>query len=389
MRLLIPIIQIKSPKQSTTLTGQFYEEILHLAKKTEKIKILTAEHEEKREQIQKNVEIHLIKSPKTPKIGGLHRIAAFIINVVRFTPEFDCLFIRTFSMVEMLCLIAAKIFRKKCVFLVPGTWIFELKTLKSEITRLIFRISVAMADCIILYSRRMISPVRKHAPNLDLNKVRIVPNGVDTERFRPGLKTEFLREKLGIKEGVKVVLYVGRLTPQKGLEDLIKAAKIVVNSIKNVKFLIVGDDVPQHVKFREKLEGMLTSSEERGSVLFLGPVPNHLIPYLDNLADVFVVPSRGGEGITRAMLEAMSCGVPAISTNVAGNPDAVIDGKTGYIIQPKNHKALAEKITTLLKNEELRRKMGKKARELIIKKFDMQTNIRKLAEILEETCKER
>ena len=390
MRLLIPIIQIKSPKESTTLTGQFYEEILHLSRKMEKIKILTAECTGELPQISRNLEVFVVKSPKIPKIAGFHRIFAFVLNVIRLIPEFDCLFIRTFSMVEMLCLITAKIFGKKCVFLVPGTWIFELKTLKSEITRLIFCISVMVADCIILYSHRMIEPVRKHAPTLDLNKVRIIPNGVDTERFKPGLNAEFLRRKLGLKKSDKVVLYVGRLTPQKGLEDLIKAVDAVLKSVSNARFVIVGDGDSKCGGFRAKLEEMASSRGCGEAVLFVGPMPNRLIPYLDNLADVFVMPSRGGEGITRAMLEAMSCSVPAVSTNVAGNPDAVIDGETGYIIKPRDHETLAKKLITLLKDEKLRKGMGEKARKLIIGKFDMKTNIEKLAETLEEMCgKER
>jgi len=147
-----------------------------------------------------------------------------------------------------------------------------------------------------------------------------------------------------------------------------------------VHFIIVGNHY--HVDFINQLKLIARKNNVYNKIIFMGAVSNNFIPILDNIADIFVMPSKGGEGITRAMLEAMSCGTPVITTNVGGNPDAVINGETGFIINVGDYETLANKILTLLKDSELRRKIGINARKRIINRFSLEKNMSHLAQIL-------
>lgn len=381
-RILIIMPKFKPPSKESSLFATFYEEIQILAQKLGKLTIITTTKEKSKNKTTKNLCIYQIKDKKTPKIKGLYRIIAFATKIYTLRNNFDCLFIRNFSSLELTMLIFTKLLKKKCVFLIPGTWIYEPATPKNLFLRLLFRIATSLSDLIILYSWLMLEPIKKYAPTLNSNKVRIVPNGVNIKRFKPikREKLKFFKKKLGLPQNGYVVLYVGRVSHSKGLEDLILAAGIVCKKLPKVHFIIVGNHY--HVDFINQLKLIARKNNVYNKIIFMGPVSNNFIPILDNIADIFVMPSKGGEGITRAMLEAMSCGTPVITTNVGGNPDAVINGETGFIINVGDYETLANKILTLLKDSELRRKIGINARKRIINRFSLEKNMSHLAQIL-------
>jgi len=181
----------------------------------------------------------------------------------------------------------------------------------------------------------------------DPEKVIYVPNGVDSKKFSPG-DSEF-KSKLG----TKYILFVGRLDVVKGLKYLIAAFKLVESKFPEVKLVIVGDG-PE----KERLRRMASEN-----VIFTGKVLGDKLIDIFRGAEMFILPSVA-EGSPLAVLEAMSCGIPVVSTAVGEIPHILSEGK-GLLVKPCSVNELANAISFLLENEDIRKKMSIKSREYI------------------------
>jgi len=140
---------------------------------------------------------------------------------------------------------------------------------------------------------------------------------------------------------------------------------------------------------KEYVEGLVKEVGKAGlgdHVYFLGPVPNREMPALMRAADIIAYATREGEGIPRALLEGMACGKPVVATEVAGIPEAVIDGVTGFLVKPRDIVALADRLSILLMDDSLRREMGLRARKHVETEFNYDTVIPKIASLLREVA---
>ncbi|RLF49722.1 MAG: hypothetical protein DRN20_01380 [Thermoplasmata archaeon] len=198
----------------------------------------------------------------------------------------------------------------------------------------------------------------------------VVPNAVDTKKFHPIEGENEVRKKYRIRG--YVVLFVGRLVRHKGVDYLIKSAKYVPNA----KFLIVGDG-----NMRPYLEDLARKEGVKDRVIFAGKVKDEMLPEYYNAADVLVLPSISRlEAFGIVLLEAMACGKPVIATDIPGVRD-VVDESCGLLAEPMDEKDLADKINTILGDEGLREKMGKNARERVLRNFqwpDIATRIERI-----------
>ena len=211
---------------------------------------------------------------------------------------------------------------------------------------------------------------------IEKEKIRIVPNGVDIKKFRPLKNQNRIKKQMGVNNQY-CVLFVGRLIPRKGLSFLVQAAKQIVKEEEQTRFVIVGDG-PQ----RSQLIYNLEKNRILKNFIFLGDVKDEILPLIYNCADVFVFPSiQEGQGI--ALLEAQATSKPVITFNTGGVREAIINQETGLLVEP-NSDELANAVLKLLKNEELRNKMGKKGREFVSKYFSWNNNAKKLLEIYKE-----
>lgn len=196
------------------------------------------------------------------------------------------------------------------------------------------------------------------------NKIKIIPLGVDIRKFKP-LKIRKLNKN--------VLLFVGRLSPYKGLIYLLQAIKIVSKRRKDFILFIVGDG-----ELRKKLEKMVKDLEIENFVKFTGKVSDKELIKFYNLCDIFILPSiHKSEAFGISQLEAMACGKPVISTNLEGSGVPWINQhmKTGLVVEPKNPNELANAILYLLKNEKLRKRFGRNARKRVLKFFTQQKMI--------------
>jgi len=195
---------------------------------------------------------------------------------------------------------------------------------------------------------------------IDESKVEVVPNGVDTEIFKPAGK-EHARNTLNLPQEKNIVLFIGALRKIKGVDYLIEAAKSFVNT--DTDLYMVGRDDGLRKSLEKRAEELGISS----FVKFTGPVNHEDIPLWISAADMLVLPSLS-EGRPNVILEALSCEVPVVSTDVGGIPELMIEGETGYLVPAKDPEQLSEKINKLLENESRREKMGKYGRESIIQR---------------------
>ena len=207
-------------------------------------------------------------------------------------------------------------------------------------------------------------------------KIRVVPNGVDIQRFKPSGRCEAIKHKIRIDNKL-CVLFVGRLIPRKGLPFLIEAAKQVVKENSQTMFIIVGDG-PLKNSLRATLEKMNIAS----NFIFLGDMHESVLPSLYNCADVFVLPSiQEGQGI--ALLEAQATAKPVVAFDVGGVREAVLDKETGFLMKPDSH-LLAEAVMKLLASSSLREKMGRKGREFVSSRFSWDVCAQRMLQVYRE-----
>ena len=193
------------------------------------------------------------------------------------------------------------------------------------------------------------------------HKRSLIPNGVDTKKFCNigDAEKKTLRSELQLL-GEPVVTFIGRLAPEKCIDQLISVWPAVRQVHHEALLLIVGTG-----EERRSLE------EQAGpGVSLLGDIDN-VAPYLQ-ATDLFVLPSAR-EGLSNALLEAMSTGLPSVATNVGGALDLIEDGLNGYLIPPNKPERLQEAVIALLNSSEKRKTMGSQARLRVIQEYDLST----------------
>ena len=171
-------------------------------------------------------------------------------------------------------------------------------------------------------------------------KVRVVPNGIDLERFAPRAPSVTLRAALQLPTSAPLAVSVGRHVPEKGYRHLIDAAARLEQTRPGVHWVLVGDG-----ELRSELEAQSRRLDLASRVHFTGSRSD--VADLLALADVFVLPSES-EGFGRVLVEAMAMARAIVATNVGGIPDIVLDGETGVLVEPANAVALAHAVRGLL-----------------------------------------
>jgi glycosyltransferase involved in cell wall biosynthesis/peptidoglycan/xylan/chitin deacetylase (PgdA/CDA1 family) len=201
----------------------------------------------------------------------------------------------------------------------------------------------------------------------DPERTVTVYNGIDPELNASAAEASQFRETLQIGPERLVITTVANLRRIKGIDVLVRAAALVGQEFPEALFLVAGDDShgPKRA-YADEVKGLAKSLGLERSVRFLGHTDR--VPELLALSDVFVLPSRS-EGLSNALLEAMRSGLPCIATSVGGNPEVVVDHWTGYLVAPDDPNALAERILKLLRDPQLRERMGRASRQRILAEF--------------------
>jgi phosphatidylinositol alpha-mannosyltransferase len=186
--------------------------------------------------------------------------------------------------------------------------------------------------------------VRHYFPQL---QPRVIANGVDTERFRPGQTP--IRH---LRDGCVNVLFVGRLEKRKGLRDLLQGYRYLHERVPRTRLIIAGDG---------PLRGMVESYISRHrveNVVMAGYVPDPVLPRFHASADVFCAPATGRESFGIVLLEAMAAGLPVVATEIPGYLSVVEAGVDSLTVRPKSPVELGAALTVMARDRLLRRRLG-------------------------------
>ncbi|MDP2729843.1 MAG: glycosyltransferase [Dehalococcoidales bacterium] len=174
-------------------------------------------------------------------------------------------------------------------------------------------------------------------------KMSVVPCGVNLELFQP-VNKEMAKRELGFQDS-KIILFVGRIEPLKGIEQLLRAVPYLKNH-EGLRLVIIGGDERTRHEI-EELQKLATELHIEDSVTFLGLIKQERLPYFYSAADVCVIPSYY-ESFGLVALESLACGTPVVATDVGDFRNIIHQGETGYVIVSNEPVALAEKIDLLL-----------------------------------------
>jgi glycosyltransferase involved in cell wall biosynthesis len=211
-------------------------------------------------------------------------------------------------------------------------------------------------------------------------KIRVIHNGVDVNKFKPAQDKRKVKEELGFNPDDLTILSVGRLYARKGLFTLIESMPAVVNRFKNAKFIISGkgqsDEMRKLIAHAEKI-GV------KDNLIFTGYYPDKKLPKLYQAADVFAF-STFYEHHPFAVLEALSTGLPVVTTSVGGIPETIESGKNGFLVEPFNPKQFADRILYLLEHPAEASEMGLLARQTILERFDWRIVVKEVLKVYDE-----
>jgi glycosyltransferase involved in cell wall biosynthesis len=216
--------------------------------------------------------------------------------------------------------------------------------------------------------------------NVKEEKIHVIHNGVDINKFLPPANKKEVKRELGFKTTDVNILSVGRLYARKGLFTLIESMSLVAKKFSNAKLIIAGKGQSNEMK---KLVNYAKKLGVREKIIFTGYFPDTKLPKLYQAADIFAF-STFYENLPFAVLEALSSQLPVVTTKVGGIPEMIDDGKNGFLVQPANSKDLADKILFFIENPNEASEMAYLARRTIEDKFDWRLIVKKVLKVYDE-----
>lgn len=218
--------------------------------------------------------------------------------------------------------------------------------------------------------------------DIPANKVSVVNNGVDTNKFRPMDDVSGLRKELGL-EDKQIVAFIGIFVEWQGLEQLIESAPSVIDTRPDTVFLLVGDG-----PLKDKLVSKAEETGRNQHFLFTGFVPYEKVPSFINMSDVCVVPKKPlKSGYSPLKLyEYMACGKPIIATRTGGF-EILENAHAGILIDPRDSSEFSTAILRLLQDRDLRTEMGENGRKYAVENCSWDSIARRVEQILGQSIK--
>jgi len=213
---------------------------------------------------------------------------------------------------------------------------------------------------------------------LPWEKVEIIPNAIDLTKYDVSVERWSVRERYGVHSHEKLVLCVGRLVPQKGVEYLIQAIPAIIRRHPEVRFVIVGEGWQ-----RDHLENLAQSTGYRWKVLFTGFLPDTDLTALTMSADILVIPSVY-EPFGIVALEGMAAGVPVVASQVGGLAEVIEHDRTGVLVYSRNPESIAWGVDRVLSDPSYSRWLTQNAREMLQKTYSWEAIAIKTIKVYEE-----
>jgi glycosyltransferase involved in cell wall biosynthesis len=238
----------------------------------------------------------------------------------------------------------------------------------------LFRLLLSRANQHVLLQNR--DDMQLLVTRLKISSEKIVTirgSGVNVDLFRPSPEPS----------GTPIVLFASRMLWIKGIREFVEAARLLRNKGVKARFVLVGDadfGSPSSVPRQQLLEW-----QEAGALEWWGHQQN--MPDVLKQANLICLPSQGGEGVPKTLLEAAASGRAIITTNVPGCRDIVRQGVNGILVEPKNATVLAGAVEELLNDPERRRKMGERGREIAVSEFSQERVVRETLSLYDRLLK--
>ncbi|OGX27299.1 MAG: hypothetical protein A2705_02255 [Omnitrophica WOR_2 bacterium RIFCSPHIGHO2_01_FULL_52_10] len=248
----------------------------------------------------------------------------------------------------------------------------DLLALKSPFLRWLKRLALREIDRLTVVSHALEDEIRRLA--VDNIPVEVLPMGVDLAHFTPDHYSDAIKEKHGVRG--ELLLFVGRLSEEKGIEYLIKAMPEILGRFPAAKLLIVGSG-----PLENQLRVLVENTGIAANVVFVGPVAHLSLADYYATADVLIGPSVR-EGFGLVFVEAMACGCPVIASDLPGIADIIVEGKTGFCVRSLDSQAIAGKTIEVLQDQSLREQVKSQARAYVAARFSAQRAAARYKEIL-------
>ncbi|MEM5830905.1 MAG: glycosyltransferase family 4 protein [Candidatus Aenigmatarchaeota archaeon] len=369
--------------------GGVAQHVFNLAKflsiKNNEVYVFTIRNSFKNKFFEKieNIKVFRFFTPDISKLRGLFFLiqASFFGFLLSLIKRIDIIHSHTIIPDSLVGLF---IISKKKIFTNHSSQFLELyETKNKNFIKKIYKLIIKKYNFIITPSEELKEKSIKFF-NFENNKVFFIPNGVDIERFKPvSLKEkEVKKSKIfslwNLEERKYLIFCPRRLEPKNGVEFFVKAVNLLIEKEKNFWGIISGNE---YVKsYSNFIKNLIKELKLENYIFFTGPVPNEVIVDYYQASDIVVLPSLM-EAVSISGLEALSCGVPVIGTNVGGIPFIIRDEITGILVQPKNEIEIYKALIKLIDNEQLRMALGINARKFIEDNFSWNSIVNKIIEI--------
>ena len=316
------------------------------------------------------------------RTGKYAMVPAAMAALRRAAPAHDVVVVRGTRVLGLPGLVAARMARRAVVLQpeVNGEMTGEVYTWGTALDRPVPRRAIGMAvaarnrllrdaDAFVAMSRLIHDEIV--AAGVAPERVRTIPHGVDTDRFRPATAEEraALRRRLGLPAEASIVTFTGRLLRGKGLETL---AEAFASQSPRAHLVIVGSGDGQALSVEDVLRERVARGDLAGRVIMTGRVDN-VEDYL-RASDVFAFPSVF-EGLGLSLIEAQACGLACVASRTGGIVDVVEDGKTGLLVSPGQVDELAAALRDLLTDEARRTALGTAGRVRAVRDFDIRDSV--------------
>lgn len=366
-----------------------------LLKNGYRIYVVTGSNQAQDIQVNPQLNVSFLKIPKTPIIKSFMLAAASNrkLNSVRNTANVDI----THPQLPLTPNFAVPPhFGKTLVCTVHSTWKGEAEAIRGEpYSRLNAneKFLVSFNWFLRFFEEGMLARARKiiavsHFTKWELinyykippNKIRVIHNGVDINKFKPAADKRKVKAELGFNPDDLAIVSVGRLYARKGLFTLIESMPQVVKQFPKAKFIISGKGQSDEMR---KLTAHAEKLVVKDNIVFTGYYPDKKLPKLYQAADIFAF-STFYEHHPFAVLEALSTGLPVVTTTVGGIPETIDSGKNGFLVETFSPRQFADKILYLLEHPAFAQEMGAKARKTIVENYDWRIVVKEAMKVYDE-----
>lgn len=349
----------------------------HLIKEGHEVDVITGcwSKQLKEYDVVNGVDVYRVKMIKIHNLQSLSIILPIAHKTLKLDSEKDYDVIHShlaFSAAQS-GTIVKKFREKKHLITVQGGDLVDYKEVSAKfggILKPLISWSLRNADLVHAVSTH----TERRAIALGARNTIIIPNGVDTEKFK-SMSQDRLREKYGFSPDERIIISTSRLTPKNGMDYLIKATAKLLKEDFNLHLIIIGEGYQ-----REELRYLIKKLKIEDKVRILGYIPHEEIPEYLNLSDLFVRPSLD-EGFGISFIEAMACQIPVIGTDVGGIPDIIENGKNGFMVAPKNVDELSNAIKKVLEDSSLKMRIAEAGYKTVKEKFTWEIVLKKMDEL--------